>query len=482
MSRVSRIKAAIVGALCASTVVVTTIALATIAEAQAPLQPITARIIGVAFDSTVMRPLPGAIIQLVAADNPSRIRSATADDRGAYAIDSVRAGTYLLGFMHPRLDSLGLDAPLTRIDVRVGGDIRVPVAVPSGPTLVTRACGVQAARDSVGLFMGVVRSARGAPLAAPARVRAQWVEVTLGPKGVERHSPSHYVTTSATGNFALCGVPTDGTFLVRAFAGTDSSGFVELEGSRNRLIYRDIFIGGATKSAATGPATLRGTGAVRGVVRTATGRPLRDARLVLWGSGREDTTSATGQFIMPSLPTGTYSMEVRALGFLPKRVPVDLRDSAEVTADFAMDAFVPSLDTMRVRADRPNPLNPLVDFERRKRMGGGYFVDETQLARRNPIFMSDIFRMVPGTTIMPADMIGDRIFMRGLAGSGSCTPTVFLNGVRTVSTDGSLDNLVNPQAVKAVEVYSRTGSTPAQFDAQNGCGSIVIWTGMRKTP
>lgn len=480
MSRATRIMSAVVSALCAATVAKTAVAIA--APAQAPLQPITARILGVAFDSTVMRPLPGAIIQLVAADNPSRIRSTTADDRGAYAIDSVRAGTYLLGFMHPRLDALGLDAPLTRIDVRVGGDIRVPVAVPSGPTLVTRLCGVQAARDSVGLFMGVVRSARGTPLAAPARVRAQWVEVTLGPTGVERHSPSHYVTTSATGNFALCGVPTDGTFLVRAFAGTDSSGFVELEGSRNRLIYRDLFIGGATKSAATGPATLRGTGAVRGVVRTATGRPLRDARLVLWGSGREDTTSATGQFIMPSLPTGTYSMEVRALGFLPKRVPVDLRDSAEVTADFAMDAFVPSLDTMRVRADRPNPLNPLVDFERRKRMGGGYFVDETQLARRNPIFMSDIFRMVPGTTVMPADMIGDRIFMRGLAGSGSCTPTVFLNGVRTVSTDGSLDNLVNPQAVKAVEVYSRTGSTPPQFDAQNGCGSIVIWTGMRKTP
>ena len=70
--------------------------------------------------------------------------------------------------------------------------------------------------------------------------------------------------------------------------------------------------------------------------------------------------------------------------------------------------------------------------------------------------------------------------MRGSGGTGSCAPTVFVNGSRVMSDDGMIDNLVNPQDVKAVEIYTRTGSMPIQFQSLNGCGSIVIWTGARR--
>ncbi len=474
---------------------------APVTPAPAPTAPAGAplsRVIGVVFDSLAMRPLSGAMVQLVSVVDPSRVRSATSDARGSYAIDSVAVGAYLLGFFHARLDSLGIESPLLRVEVRSEGEIRAPVAIPSGRTLAARLCGANATAETPGgMFMGYVRSARGELLTAPARIRAQWSEVQLGPRGVERRSPARYATTSAAGAFVICGIPTDGTIMARAFVGPDSSGFVELDAPRNGLLFRDIFVGSATKvpvSASANPdertgsaapstfasasTVLRGNGKLRGTVRNSSGQPVQGARLVLWGSGSEVTTSASGQFTMQALPAGTYTVEARALGYMPKRTAVDVLDGAEGIAEIAMDVFVPTVDTMRIRANRNPALDPLADFERRRKSGFGHFIDEEAMNNRNAIYMSDVFRMTPGMTIMPGQSTGDQVLMRGAG--GSCVPTVFLNGMRIMNDDGNLDNLVNPQDVRAVEIYNRAASVPIQFQSSNGCGSIVIWTGGRR--
>ena len=427
------------------------------------------------------------MLQLVSATNAAQLRSATADARGLYAIDSVPEGTYLLGFFHPRLDSLGIQLPLTRVDVRVSGDVSASLGIPSARTLIENTCGPTIARDSLGVFMGTVRSARGEPLTEPGRVRAQWVEVTLGAGGIERRRPATTVNTTPSGRFAICGTPTEGTFLVRAFASADSSGFVELNAEANGLLVRDVYVGASVKTTAKGSANaripvLRGTGALRGTVRGADGIPVRGARLVVWGSGLEDSTGAGGQYELSQLPAGTYTLEARALGFLPKRLAVDVPETSVGALDITMDSFLATMDTVRVRADRDPRMTGLAQFEERRKLGGGYFIDEVQLNRRNPIFMSDMLRTTPGVTIQPAgDVgIGDRIYMRGLAGSGDCIPAVWVNGLLTLSSDGAIDQYVNPQTVRAVELYTRPGSAPLQYRSANGCGSILIWTGYRK--
>jgi len=315
-------------------------------------------------------------------------------------------------------------------------------------------------------------------------VRAQWLEISLGSGGIERRRPSQFVNADSSGAFALCGIPSEGTFLVRAFAGSDSSGFIEFDAPRNGLLVRDLFVGSARKEAApagarTSEPLLRGTGALNGVVRNAAGEPVRGARLVLWGSGLEDTTATNGQFMMQSLPTGTYTLEARALGFLPARANIDLPEGASAAAELVLEAFVPVMDTMRIRADRIAALGQLSDFERRRKAGNGYFIDDAAVARRNPIFMSDLLRMTPGISIYGSSDRRDQVRMRGTSGSGSCIPTVYLNGMRAPADDGDLEALVNPQTVRAVEVYSRSGSIPIELQVPNGCGVIVIWTGPR---
>lgn len=518
--------------LCAATIAVCTVLSASVLAAQArggrggppvppvrpaPAAPVTtpapkpaavpmARVIGVVFDSVAMRPLRDALVQIVAADDPARIRSAKTDERGAYAVDSLKVGVYLLGFFHARLDSLGLESPLLRVDVQSDGELRAPLAIPSSRTLIAKLCGPTAANNEAqGMFMGFVRSSRGEALSAPARVRAQWLEVTVGPRGIERRNPARYSTTSAAGAFSICGIPTDVKITSRAFVGTDSSGFVELEMPRGGLLYRDMYVGTATKvvlaapldtnvgndrGKATAGATstfsssatvLRGNGKIRGTIRNVSGQPIPNARVTVWGSGLDATTNSSGQFALQALPSGTYTLESRALGYAPSRSPVDVLDGTEGSADVAMEVYVPMVDTMRVRANRNPGRDPMAEFDKRKKAGFGYFLDEDAISRRNPIYMSDLLRTTPGLSVSPGQLGGDRVMMRGSAGSGSCAPTVYVNGARVFSDDGVIDNLVNPQDVKAVEVYTRTGSMPIEFQAMSGCGSIVIWTGARRS-
>jgi hypothetical protein len=265
--------------------------------------------------------------------------------------------------------------------------------------------------------------------------------------------------------------------MTRAFIPGDSSGFVEMEAPKNGFLHRDIYIGAATKTEAS---ALRGTGKLRGVVRSSAGQPISNAKLVLWGSGLEATTNSSGQFSMQTLPSGTYTLESRAIGFMPMRAPVDVLEGNEGVAELAMNVFVPMVDTLRIKANRGSAADPLQGFDQRKKSGFGYFYDSDALNKRNATFMSDVLRGTPGLTVTPGQLSGDKVTMRGASGPGTCVPAVYLNGSPVFADDGNLDAIVNTQDVVAMEVYTRVGSMPIQFQQSNGCGSIVIWTGRRK--
>jgi hypothetical protein len=446
-------------------VAVSTLPVAVLAQAT----PVRAKIVGTVFDSTDARWLNGATIQLMDAANPSSIRTATAASNGRFTIDSIAAGTYLIGFFHSRLDQLGLEGPLYRVSVTTADDIDVALATPSAETVIARQCGPSDPQDPTGLHLGYVRAAADNQPVAGARVRAQYAEVTVGPRGVERRFPSRFGSTSDVGLFALCGVPRNAQVTARAYAGADSTGFIELRVPRNGLLVRDLMIG----------STGKGTGTVRGSVKSINGQPLTSARIVLWGASGNGASSMNGQFTLQGVPTGTQMVEARAIGFQPTRIVVDVPATEEATADIALDILVPTVDTMRVRGARVSP--GMAEFETRRRTGFGNFIDENQLVQRAPMFMADIFRTVPGITIQSGQSAQGRVLMRGVSGGGPCVPAVFLNGMNIAIPDGNLDAILNPQEVIGVEVYSRTASVPPQFDSRNGCGSLVIWTGARKS-
>lgn len=454
--------------------------------------PPLARVSGVVFDSVAMRAVTGAVVQLIPTASVGTGHTRRSDAAGAFRFDSVAFGEYLLGFHHQALDSLGLTTPLMHVVVRTAGEIRAMLAVPSPRTLVQRVCSTDVTRDSTGLLVGYVRHTTDHGLPSLGLARVEWTELTVGPEGIRTSRPQLDAPASVEGGFAACGVPLGGSVLVRGFAKMDSSGFVELEIPRSGLVRRDILVGtarmvdlavaddSASDSVRVTTRVARGDGVLRGTVRRSNGSPLEGARLLVWGTGIEVVSGAGGQFSMPDLPTGTHTLEVRALGFLPVRRPVDILADTPGSTEVTMESLAAVLDTIKVTARQRIWLSPqMAEFEARKRSGFGHFLDPEAIEKRDPIFVSDLFRMTPGLVVTPGQAFGSRVLMRGTGFARYCAPAVFLDGMK-VWSEGDLDQLVSANDVRAVEVYTRASNVPPQFNTMDGCGSIVIWTGRRQ--
>jgi hypothetical protein len=170
------------------------------------------------------------------------------------------------------------------------------------------------------------------------------------------------------------------------------------------------------------------------------------------------------------------------------------RDTA-VTAARASQA----LPAVVVR-DSVRSLSPLAlyGFEDRRRMGLGAFVTPEMMAKQHYESLPALLSTVRGVRVAYGNRGEPAVYLRGMV-EPYCVPSIFLDGAlfhlgggpigsdpyslttrsRSLSTAlRDLHSIVPPWAVKAIEVYSNPGSTPAQFDytSSTGCGSIVLWT------
>lgn len=91
---------------------------------------------GTVFDSLgTHAPLANATVVLV-----ERSRYATTDQHGAFHFDSVPAGRYSLGILHPALDSFDLVLPTVPVEVVAGSSAHVELTIPSAATVYAGGC------------------------------------------------------------------------------------------------------------------------------------------------------------------------------------------------------------------------------------------------------------------------------------------------------------------------------------------------------
>ena len=465
-----------------------TVVLATLttrfAEAQAinSIRPVGGgTITGIVFDSLSGSPLAGAEVQLVAADNPSLLgRSATSDFLGRYTLADVPPARYALGFLHPMLDSLGVDVPPREVIVASGQKLEVDIGLPSPSRLRTAICGPASPTDSVGVLIGFARDARDGTPAAGAVVTGEWLEFTLGRRGIVRTMPRRSAKAADNGWFALCNVPNGGTVALLATHGADSTGRIEVVISQRGFAHRELFLGEAkvaalpadtpkpADSARIGPRKVYiGNGRLSGVVTEAVGgRPIVNASVRIV-EGPETRTNDRGEWTISGAPAGTRMIEARAIGFYPVSRQVDVVPGA-VPVRLALSTMQAVLDTVRITAKGVINEN-LIDFEKRRRSSGsGRFLTGDEIRRHNFIETIDIFRLVSGLYVE-----GDSVWMRGAF--DRCMPSIYVDG-RFMSgvTASELGDWVRPKDIAGVEVYPDV--PPPQFQqALGGCGAIVVW-------
>jgi hypothetical protein len=324
-------------------------------------------------------------------------------------------------------------------------------------------------------------------------VKVQWNTVALLGKRIVRETPEVEAVSAESGFFVACYVPHDEILVARAVASADSSGVLSVLVPPDGLVKRDLFLAPSVFRskrivADSAPAdsglvvdVRSGSGVVRGRVVDQRGKPLGDARVRLGETGAETLTNQDGYYVLDSLPLGSFTFDARALGYLPAARPLDVVATGNTRADFAMQSRGSFLDTVRVVGQRLLEDRGYIEFLARQKAGFGQFFDEKEMARRDPIYLTDMLRLVPGAIALPGPF-GGQVLFRSLGGSGYCEPLVILDGLRMVRAGRSILDDIAARDVRAMEVYARASNIPLQFRGSENCGVIVITTGRRQAP
>ncbi len=199
---------------------------------------------GTVFDSTVGGPLGGARVFL--RGTPF---SSTSDAAGRFRIQLPDSGGYMLGFEHPRLDSLNFDAPGHSVRV-AGGVTMANVAVPSLASVRSALCGPSSATAERAIVHGVVRNSSAAPMAW-ATLKYRWDQFSLGAAASESplagsasvpvtaSAPSATFVADARGRYLICDV-LPGRYRLTVESDAGEIGETELVVAGGQLVMRDL--------------------------------------------------------------------------------------------------------------------------------------------------------------------------------------------------------------------------------------------------
>lgn len=226
------------------------------------------------------------------------------------------------------------------------------------------------------------------------------------------------------------------------------------------------------------------------VVGDSSGLPLPNARVVLLSRQSRFMASAVtdeaGRFRFERKGYGVYRVEASAIGYqqalsAPMWMTLE-SDSTVVEMRLAVNTVL--LAPLEVVALKPIRTSPVLEaMEHRRAHGLAIHISREEIAERQPVNVSDILLEVPGVYAerQGSGASGRQLYIsRALpgAGGGACPVQVFVDGMRaTRDGDATIDDLVQPDDVQAIEVFRGLSSIPAEFlttDAR--CGVIAIWT------
>lgn len=297
-------------------------------------------------------------------------------------------------------------------------------------------------------------------------------------------------TADSRGWFAICGVPGDGAFDIRARVGPRATPFVQAIATARGLIIRDLALGsdglepvasGASKSPSAIPARPR-TATLAGVVRDSAGAPMRDVQLMLPDAGVSTTTDSAGSFSMSALPSGTQPLEVAHVGFAPVDMSVNLTSGRKETISVKLAGPIPVLAKVNVEAQ--HRFAKLDAFNQRRLTGQGQYFTAEQIAKMGATQLSDVFRRaheVRVVRINPNDSTTELgiVSARGqvsfrFATTGFCFPAVFIDGVLVKDGARVINDFMDPSSVAGIEVYG-DATGPSEYKS-GSCGTVLIWT------
>ena len=468
-----------------------------IAAAQQPVAGGRVSVTGTVFDSVANRPLVGATVQLTGAAGAvvGRAATTTTDTAGRFVVRDLPAGRYVAGFLHDALDTLGLVAEPVGIDV--GDSVQVlNLATPSPRTIIGTICGAASVSDSLGLLIGHVFVTGSSTPLSGATVTVEWGETVIERGNVRSRNMAADATTQGPGWFAMCDVPGEVELTISASSGADSSGFINMEVPRTGIRHVTFHVGGAVRVPTAAIDTItpvdttikvlaaemvwRGGARLTGIVRDERGNGVAGARVFVRSTNLASTSTDRGYYALDSLPGGTHTLEVRALGYLPATQIVQLAESEPSQAEVFIGDRLVTLETVKVQATLVFSRNLAKFVTNRERNVGGRFVGPREIDKFRGMRFSNLIQAIPGVRLSYNNGFSILMDFRGSDDGGSmglCQPSLYLDGQRSQYSAGEIEGMYRAEEIAGVEVYVRSNQRPIEFqDMNSNCGAVVIWT------
>ncbi len=233
------------------------------------------------------------------------------------------------------------------------------------------------------------------------------------------------------------------------------------------------------------------------------GRPVPFVNLVR-GSSTSLIADDSGRLVFTP-GKSAQQIELRRLGYQPLKFALAV--NGDTTIAVIMATAPRLLPELRVVASHSDRLLRTGLYERIRDVENGLivgtFVTAEEIEMRKPIKITQMLDKAPGVTVyngvpmasanncpMTTYLDGSRIDFGGSAGGGMAegAPGAIHSMMTAMTRSGqgtgrvneyrdTMNGMINPNEVAAIEIYPLPGSVPAMYQHLNGtCGVIAIWT------
>lgn len=420
---------------------------------------------GTVFDSVARVALNGAVIQLAriaSGDTAPRITTSVSDGAGRYQFTGLPNGRYAIGFQHDALNALGLDSPLRAFELGPDSSVTVDLGIESGARVRAERCGKDAGGPSEGMLTGFVLDAAHDAPAVGARVELHWIEAALQRRGFRSIPKDLIATITDDGRYLACGVPSDTPIGVVA----------SRNGARDVTGEVIIPLGGALRQDFVLPAAsdMQGTAAITGRVMQQDSSALQSG-VVSLDALAIDTPVRNGTFALGGIPAGTWSIEVKAIGFEPRTLLVQATRGPAAPVQLVLDKKAQTLETVSVVGKASPNTRLLNDIVERSRSATGtvFLPGNSWLESANaPV---DVLRAAVGFRYIGPGTVEGRLQCRKI--------DVYLDGFRMVDLV-QLTNAVPMKKILAIEAYPDIATAPFMYrtydTAERPCAVVAVWT------
>jgi len=200
--------------------------------------------------------------------------------------------------------------------------------------------------------------------------------------------------------------------------------------------------------------------------------PVAAARVALGGTAYRTVADSTGRFTAEGIASGTYLLQVSAIGYGTGSWVIRLEEGEVRSQDFELEPVPVQLDPVAVERQPTFAEQRATEFETRRASGRGYFISADNIQQTRPRTLGDLFRTVPGVRLVCRG--SSNCAVRMARAPRECRPDFIVDGFEA-SNSTSLD--MPTVGIIGVEIYRTLSETPLQFlRTDNQCGTIVIWT------